>query len=202
MPSIALRPIVVLVALLAATANAQEFSFLGRKPDLSAGRKLYVAAGVVPGIPVVFEMSSPERITLRPADQGEHSNAERAVYQFEWQKDKSILFYELADPSLLERLSKRNAEDTALPEGKAYERSVVETFFANGNTLQSCLPASSPYRGAITAYIEVGTNGQQEQAFVLPEGAVAQCLLEATKSRTYAVPSRPFVAKVVINVAE
>lgn len=199
---ISLQSTILIAALLSSSASAQEFSFVGRKPDLSGGKKLQVTKGVVPSTPVIFEAPSPERITLRPARPDEFSNSDRAVYRFEWQKDKSILFYELVDPELLASLDRQNAQDTASPDGKAYELRVVKAFFSEGKTLQSCIPQDVPYRGTITAYIKVGVKGQQEQAFVLPEGSVAQCILEKTRTQGYPAPNSPFVAKAAVNVTE
>jgi hypothetical protein len=192
----------VILLVLVSSARAQEFSFVGRKPDLSGGKKLQVAKGVVPGVPVVFEALSPTQITLRPANPDERSNSDRATYRFERQKDKSILFYELIEPGLLERFDQQNAKDTASVEGKAYELSVVNVFFDGGETLRGCIPADAAARGTITAYIKVGATGKQEQAYVLPEGGVAQCIIEATHSRVYPAPKSPFVAKAAINVTE
>ena len=197
---IPLQSTILIAAILSSNASAQEFSFVGRKPDLSGGKKLQVTKGVVPGIPVIFEASSPERVTLRPARSDEFSNSDRAVYRFEWQKDKSILFYEIVDPELLASLDRQNTQDTASSDGKAYELRVVNAFFGEGMTLQDCIPQDVSYRGTITAYIKVGVNGQQEQAYVLPEGRIAQCILEKTRTQSYPVPNSPFVAKAAVNV--
>ncbi|MEK8088086.1 hypothetical protein WNB94_16910 [Aquabacterium sp. A3] len=192
-----------LALLLAASAHAQDFSFVGRKPDLSGNRKLHVVKGVDPGVPVVFDTVSSERVVLRPATPAERSTPENPVYRFEWQKDKSIFFFELIDPDLLKRLDQQNTRSTASADGKAYELRVITAFFDQGKTLQLCVPSTKSARGVITAYIKVGASGEQEQALVLPEGGIAQCIMEATRSYTYPIPpASPFVAKAVVNVTE
>lgn len=203
MMHIPLSILTALAFLLAASAHAQDFAFVGRKPDLSGSRRLQVVKGVDPGVPVVFDAVSTERVVLRPATPEEHSTPEQPVYRFEWQKDKSILFFELIDPDLLKRLDQQNTRSTASTDGKEYELRVLKAFFDQGKTLQRCVPSNASARGVITAYIKVGASGEQEQSLVLPEGGVAQCIMDAMRSYTYPIPpASPFVAKAVVNVTE
>ena len=191
------------ILLVGANACAQELTFVGRKPELLDQRKLHVTKGVTPDVPVVFDASKPDRLTLRPASAIERSNADRAVYRFEWQQDKSIIFYELIDPATLERLDRQNTKDSATSDGRTYERRVLDVFFAGGEVLRECVYLSPESRVSITAYITVSASGRQEQVTVLPEGSVAQCLLRVTKDRAYP-PTRggPFVAKGIVNVGQ
>ena len=183
-----------------AKAKGFDFDFTGRPPDLSGNVKVHVVDGVLPGIPVLFDRSQSEKIVLRPATSDEQSNEIRPVYKFEWQENKTAMFYELHDPKQLEQLSKRNAQDSATAEGKAYESKVVPNFFADGKVLQTCLPKK--FSGDITAYVVIDKNGKQEQVIVLPEGSVAQCILKETRNRSYPAPSSGFVAKVSLHVTE
>jgi hypothetical protein len=163
---------------------------------------LHVVAGVQPGVPVVFDTSSPDRVVLRPAGKRETTNETRPVYRFEWQTDGTARFYELADPKVLERLSRQNAESTTSAEGRRYESKVIDTFFSGSKVLQACLPPDKSFHGTITAFIVVGKDGKQEEALVLPEGSVAECITRATATRTYPSPPRPFTAKAEIRVTE
>jgi hypothetical protein len=183
-----------------ANARSLDFDFTGRTPDLSGNIKVQVIEGVLPGIPVLFDRSQPEKIVLRPATSDEQSNDTRPVYRFEWQEDKTAMFYELHDPTQLQQLSERNAKDSATPEGKAFESKVVPNFFADGKVLQTCLPKK--FIGDITAFVVIGESGNQEQVIVLPEGSVAQCIVKETKDRSYPAPSSRFVAKASLHVAE
>ena len=79
-----------------------DFDFTGRTPDLSGNIKIQVIDGVLPDIPVLFDRSQPGKIILRPATDGEQSNESRPVYRFEWQEDKTAMFYELHDPKQLQ----------------------------------------------------------------------------------------------------
>lgn len=200
MHQFALRMTLIFSVAFASSAEALDFDFTDRAPDLSGNFKVRVAAGVLPGIPVLFDLSQPKKVVLRPARSDEQSNESRPVYRFEWQQDKSAMFYELHNPELLKKLSALNAKDIASPQGKAYELKVVQSFFANGKVLQTCLPHN--FIGGITAYIVVGESGNQEQVVVLPEGSAAQCILKETNARTYPVPSSRFVAKASIRVTE
>ena len=195
-----LRVTLLFCLVFASSSEALDFDFTGRAPDLSGNFKVEVAAGVLPGIPVLFDLSQPQKIVLRAARSDEQSNESRPVYRFEWQENKSAMFYELQNPKLLEQLSDHNAKDTASPEGKAYELKVVQRFFAEGKVLQTCLPPN--FIGGITAYIVVGKSGNQEQIVVLPEGSAAQCIQKETNTRTYPTPSSPFVVKAAIRVTK
>lgn len=180
---------------------ALDFSFSGRTPDMG-GHPVQIEAGVEAGVRVVFDTSSPERTVLRPAHLDETANNFRSIYRFEWQADKSARFYELVDPSIVDKLSQQNVKDTASPEGKAYEIKVIESFFAQGKVLQTCLPRSKPFHGSVTALIVVGNDGRQEQIIVLPEGGVAECITKEVGVRTYPTPPSRFTAKANIRVTE
>lgn len=186
----------------AAQRPSLEFSFSGRTPNTDAAHPVQVVAGVDPGIPVLFDTSSPGRTILRPAKNDETTNEARPVYRFEWDGQKSAHFYELANPSVLKALSERNMKNTASPEGKAYEQKVIETYFSQGKVLQTCLPANKPFDGTLTAFVVVGASGRQEQAVVLPEGSVAECIKKEAGSPTYPKSPHPFTAKASIRVGK
>ncbi len=179
-----------------------DISFFGRRVDTSGGRLLEVVAGVVPGVPVLFDTSSPDKIVLRPARDNEGTTDTRPVYRFEWQADKSARFFELANPETLKRLAEQNAKDSATAEGKAYEAKVVDVFFDGGKVLQACLPPENPFQGSITAFVVVAEDGQQDQVIVLPEGSVAECITKATIKRRYTAPVRRFTVQTRIAVTE
>lgn len=179
-----------------------EFSFSGRTPNTDPGHPVQVVAGVDPGIPVLFDTSSPGRAILRPAKKGEMTNEARPVYRFEWDGQKSAHFYELANPSVLEALSEQNTKDTASAEGKAYEQKIIETYFSQGKVLQTCLPANKSFDGTLTAFVVIDASGRQEQAVVLPEGSIAECIKKEAGSPTYTKPPYPFTAKASIRVGK
>lgn len=200
MHQLVLRTTLPFALAFASSANALDFDFTGRAPDLSGNFKVHAAAGVLPGIPVLFDLSQPEKVILRPAHDDEKSNESRPVYRFEWQADKTAMFYELYDPKLTDQLTQRNAKDSVSPDGKTYEIKVVQSFFAEGQVLKTCVPPD--FIGGITAYIVISESGNQEQVVVLPEGGITQCILKETKARTYPVPLSPFVAKASIRITE
>jgi len=176
--------------------------FVGRKPDLSAG-KLMVTKDIFSGEPVIFDTTIPGKVTLRLARVGEVSNSERAIYKFEWQKDKSLLFYELYDLDTLRQLDKINAADASTQESKAYEQDVINIFFGNGQALSACIPKDTKSIGFITAYIKVSSSGKDITAYVLPEGGVTKCLIDSGSTAKYRKPpGGEFVAKAAINVTE
>jgi hypothetical protein len=190
------------LALLAAplAASALDFTFFGRKPEAEPSRPVKVVSGVDPGVPVLFDMSSPEFIVLRAARADEHSTKQRAVYRFEWQKDGSARFYELANPHDIAGLDQQNRESTSDEYGKKTERHVLQTFLAEGSVLRTCLPPERPFIGTLVVYVVVGANGQHKRALVLPEGGVAECILSTSKSTSYANVDRPFTAKASIRI--
>ncbi|WP_062627323.1 hypothetical protein [Ferriphaselus amnicola] len=176
------------------------FAFAGHAPDFPQTAKMNVGAGVVPGIPVLFDDSESGKVTLRPATNLETSNDIRPIYRFEWQEDNTAMFYKLYEPSRIERLLTRNAHDSSSPEGKSYERDVVTSFFDNGRVLQTCI--SKKFSGNITAFIVIDSQGRQEQVTVTPEGSVAQCIINETVNRRYPPTSSGFVAKASVQVKE
>lgn len=176
------------------------FAFAGRAPDFPKTAKMNVGAGVLPGIPVLFDDSESGKVMLRPATNGETSNDIHTIYRFEWQEDNTAMFYELYDPSRIERLLTRNSNDSASPEGKSYEMNVVSSFFDNGKVLQTCV--SKKFSGNITAFIVIDSQGRQEQVTVTPEGSVAQCIIKETVNRRYPARSSGFVAKASVQVRE
>ncbi len=181
-------------------AGALDLVFTGRTPDFPKTSKVEVTSGVMPGIPVLFDLSQKNRVILRPARSDEQTTKTRPVYRFEWQQDKSTMFYELYDPKLLDELSKSNAKDVAAPKGQDYEKKVIESFFENGKLLQTCVTSS--FAGDITAYVVINKDGDSEQVVILPEGSVAQCILKASHGKKLPSPSSRFVAKASIHIKD
>jgi hypothetical protein len=165
---------------------------------------LTVASGVEPGVPVVFDLSQPNQVTLRPAAKGESATEPQPWFTFEWQEDKTARFYRLPDPALLARLSAENERDSADAEGKKFEQRVVKQYLQDGAVLRACLPPSKPGSGTLTFYIVVSATGSLENAIVLPQGAVSECILEQAKTKTFDAPAnaRSFTAMARINVTE
>lgn len=196
----ALQFSIVSAAGLAWSAQAVDFDFTGRAPDLAVNFEVQVEPGVVPGVPVVFDFSRPEKLVLRKAREDEQSDASRAVYRFEWQAEDKTMFYEMYDPQLIEQLKQRNAKNTDSPAAKDYELKVIQGFFGEGEVLQACLPPL--FTGEMTAYIVVGEQGNQEQVVIFPEGSIAQCIIKETANRTYPAPAAPFVAKATVSFTQ
>lgn len=159
--------------------------------------------GVSPGVAVIFDTTIAGKVTLRPASAEEVSNSDRAIYRFERQKDKSLLFYELYDPQTLHQLDKINAIDTSTPEGKAYELEALNIFFSNGKALSTCIPEDSKSSGLITVYLKLSSAGAYIAAYALPEGSVTQCLIDSgSKAKYRSPPKGEFVAKITVDVTE
>lgn len=179
-------------------ASSLDFSFYGRPPDSVAGGTVQITAGVVPGVPVLFETSGLHLTILRPASEDEVKNRKQPIYRFEWQQDKSARFYELADPVVIERLTRQNATDTASPEGKKYELSAVQKFFDGARVLQKCVPPK--FLGTITAFFMVSDGGKRERVIVLPEGGIAECITESASATDFPKPPYQFTVKAEIVV--
>lgn len=198
----------VLISVISAASLAEaaglDISFYGPPPAFPPGKRLSVAAGVNPGIPVVFDLSGSDRVVLRPAIQGEAATAEQPLFKFEWLEDKSARFYKLTPPTLLAELSTANAKDTQTPEGKDFEQEVLKKYLQQGEILRACLPPSKPFRGTILFFIVVAPNGKLNDAIVQPEGSIAECILERAKEPTFDFPpnGQPFTAKADIHVTE
>ena len=173
-------------------AMALDFSFYGRTPAGGAEGQVHVQAGVVPGIPVLFEACSPGQTLLRPAREDEKTTDGQPVYRFEWQADKSARFYELADPAVLEKLKQQNIEDTATDDGKAYEIKAEEHFFRDTSIIRDCLPAQRHFHGDIAAFFVISPGGALERAIVVPEGSAAECIARAAAAHRFPAPAKPF----------
>jgi hypothetical protein len=201
-----LRSAVLLFAITIASsltdAAGFDISFYETPPTFPPGRRLNIVAGVNPGIPVVFDLSEPDRVVLRPAAQGETPTEAQPLFQFEWREDKSARFYRLTSPILLAELSAQNATDTQTTDGKDFEQKALQQYLRQGEVLRTCLPPSKPFRGSLTFFIVVGPTGKLNKAIVRPEGSVAECILEQAKEATFASPpgARTFTAKADIRV--
>lgn len=194
------RPALIPLLLMPMLAFGLELSFFGRTPDTSGKRPVQVVSGVLPGVAVVFETTSPEAIILRPAREDEHSTEKHAVYRFEWKKDHSARFYELVSPTHIQELSTQNSQDIANPEGKDYEQKVIQHLLGGGKVLQACIPSSGAAPDAIKIFVVVGLKGEQEQLVVLPEGGIAECIYNATLKLKYPAPANRFTAMANIQV--
>ncbi len=193
----------ILLPSLNAGAQSSGFSFVGREPRIRYGAKIVVAPGIEPGVQVIFDTSiSRDQVNIRAATADEHSSAERAVYRMGEQQGTTYVFYELASPERIAELERQNALDTALPSGKEFENQVIDVFFANGNPLQDCIPNKPSSRGLITVYVKLGIDGKPQETLVLPEGSIAQCIINAPRSVAYPTPSAPFVAKGSVNITQ
>ncbi|MBI4987679.1 MAG: hypothetical protein HZC23_02565 [Rhodocyclales bacterium] len=181
-----------------------DISFYGTPPTLPPGRRLTVVAGVNPGLPVVFDLSEPDRVVLRPAAQGEASTEAQPLFKFEWREDKSARFYKLTPTKLLAELSAQNATDTETTDGKDFEQKALQQYLRQGEVLRTCLPPSKPFRGSLTFFIVVGPTGKLDMAIIQPEGSVAECILEQTKEATFASPpgAHTFTVKADIRVTQ
>jgi hypothetical protein len=191
-----------LLASLAAHAQSLGFSFVGREPRIRHGAKITVAPGIEPGVKVIFDSSiSREQVTIRAATADEHSNDERAVYRMGEQQGTTYVFYELASPERIAELERQNASNTASPDGKNFENQVIDIFFANGNPLQDCVPNKPSSRGVITVYVKLA-EAKPPEFLVLPEGSIAQCLINAPRSVLYPAPAASFVAKGEVRITQ
>lgn len=192
------------VASLVVEAAGFDISFYGAPPTFPPGRRLSVVAGVNPGVPVVFDLSDSSRVVLRPATQGETPTEEQPLFMFEWREDKSARFYRLTPSTLLAELSAANASDTESTEGKDFEQKALQQYLRQGEVLRACLPPTKPFRGSLTFFIVIGSNGKLDKALVQPEGSVAECILEQTKEATFGLPpgARRFTAKADIRVTQ
>lgn len=185
-----------------AGAAGLNISFYGVPPTFPPDSRLTVVAGVNPEIPVVFDLSQPGHVVLRPAAQGETATETKPLFKFEWQEDKSARFYRLIPPTLLADLAAQNGIDTKTTEGKDYEQKVLQHYLRQGEVLRTCLPPSKPFSGSLTFFILVSSTGKLDKAFVYPEGTVAECIQEQAKETTFDSPpgARPFMAKADIHV--
>lgn len=202
-----LRSLALLSAVTVATladAAGLDISFYGPPPTFPPGKRLNVAADVNPGVPVVFDLSEPDRVVLRPAVQGETPTATQPLFKFEWREDKSARFYRLTPSALLAELSTANATDTGTTEGKDFEQKALQQYLRQGEVLRTCLPPTKPFRGSLTFFIVIGPTGKLDTALVQPEGSVAECILEQAKEATFGSPpgARPFTAKADIRVTQ
>jgi hypothetical protein len=196
----AARLLTTVSLLLPLSAAALEFTFFGRKPETQPSRPVKIVAGVEPGASVVFDMSSPDFTVLRPATAGEKSTKERAVYRFEWQPDGTARFFELADLDEIAVMDRENADHTATPEGKKRETEILQTYLANGGVLRSCLPPEKPFRGTLSIYVVVATEGTIERALVLPEGGVAECIMNQATQKPLPRGSGKLTAKASVRI--
>lgn len=202
------RSAVLLVAISFASSLTEaagfDISFYGTPPTFPPGRRLAIVADVNPGVPVAFDLAEPDRVVLRPAAQGEIPSATQPLFKFEWQEDKSARFYRLTPSALLAQLSAANATDTETTEGKEFEQKVLQQYLRQGEVLRACLPPSKPFRGSLTFFIVVGSNGKLDKSLVQPEGSVAECILEQAKETAFGSPpgARKFTAKADIRVTE
>jgi len=203
-----LRPAVLLFAITIASSLAGaagfDINFYGKPPTFPPGSRLSIVAGVNPGAPVVFDLSEPNRVVLRPAAKGEMPTEVQPLFMFEWQEDKSARFYRLTPPMLLADLSAANAADTETTDGKNFEQKVLQQYLREGEVLRNCLPPSKPFGGSLTFFIVVGANGKLDKALVQPEGSVAECIQEQAKEPMFGSPpgARPFTAKADIHVTQ
>jgi len=187
-----------------ADAAGLEISFYGPPPVLPPGKHLSVVSGVDPGIPVVFDLSEADRVILRPATEGELPTEAQPVFRFEWREGKSARFYRLLPAAQLAELSAANVRDTDSVDGKNYELKALQRYLHQGKILRTCLPPSKPFRGSLTVFIVIDSNGKLDNAFVQPEGSVAECVLEHARGTTFQTPpgARQFTAKAAIRITE
>lgn len=194
----------ITVASSLAGAAGFDISFYETPPTFPPGSRLTIATGVNPGTPVVFDLSEPKRVVLRPAAKGEMPTEAQHFFIFDWQKDKSARFYRLTPPTLLANLSAANMADTETTEGKNFEQKVLKLYLREGEILRNCLPSNVPSGASLTFFIVVGANGELDKSIVQPEGAVAECIQEQAKVPMFGSPpgARPFTAKADIHVTQ
>lgn len=200
--SLALIPAVAVSCL--AEAAGLDISFYGEPPMFPPGRRLNVAAGVNPGLPVVFDLTQSDRVVLRPVADGEAPTETQPHFRFEWREDKSARFYRLIPSAVLTALSAANARDTETTEGKDYELKATERYLRQGEILRTCLPPTKPFRGNLTFFFVIDSTGKLDTAYVRPEGAIAECLQEQAKGTAFEVPPKAgsFTAKADIRVTQ
>jgi hypothetical protein len=169
--------------LLPTSSLALDISFFGTPPPQLDARPVTIADDAKPGEPVVFDFKDPAAITVKPAPEDEDASPEHPQYRFEWQsadKDKARFFPIIAFDALVALREQNDATTSNTREGLAKQEAIVMAYLKNGDILRNCMTKDKRLPEAVTVYVTLTPGNPQPSAVVLPEGAVAECVLTAT----------------------
>jgi hypothetical protein len=189
--------------LLPAPLFALEISFSGPPPDALKSREVKMGPGAEPWEPVVFEFPDADTALVRAARDEEAPSAQLPFYRFEWldKEKKGAKFFPMTPPEEIERVRKLNDASIATAGGAATENSIAMAYVNKGAVVRTCMANDKAVPEALTMYITVTPGQPKATAVILPEGAVAECVLNATDRGTYPALKAPFTARFRLGLA-
>jgi hypothetical protein len=189
--------------LLPAPLFALDVSFSGTAPDAVKSREVKLAADAVPWEPVVFEYPDATTALVRLVKDDEEPSAQKPFFRFEYtdKEKKTAKFFPMTPPEEIEKLRKLNDASLATPGGQAMENTIGMAYVNKGAVVRTCMNNDKEVPEAIVMYITVTPGQPQAKAVVLPEGAVAECVLNATERGAYPALKAPFTARFRIGLS-